>query len=46
MHYCPDCYAICRCGGDIDDLVLGENLACTHYQECEADYDEEYENDE
>jgi len=52
-HECPDCWSICYCGGDIDDLLFTgteEELHCKHYlkPECEGyeggddeDYDEE-----
>jgi hypothetical protein len=33
-HDCPECYAICHCGGDIDDICWGdaspEAFACKH----------------
>lgn len=32
-HECPDCYMMCYCGGDIDDLLLNyedDVVGCTH----------------
>jgi hypothetical protein len=29
-HTCPKCGLICHCGGDIDDLVFGEDPCCEH----------------
>ena len=46
MHECPDCYAVCYCGGDIDDMMFDDNQKCTHWRECEADRDESYFYDE
>jgi hypothetical protein len=33
MHSCPDCDSACYCGGDIDDVDCGDELAeenCAH----------------
>lgn len=30
MHECPDCYEMCTCGGDIDDMEWESPLDCTH----------------
>ena len=41
-HTCPDCYQICYCGGDIDDIDFGDDcdeaMACTccDGMECES----------
>lgn len=39
-HECPECYQICYCGGDVDDLLLNvekDIINCSHYKECEQD---------
>lgn len=36
-HTCPECYMICHCGGDIDDIDWGESIHCTHYKNPECD---------
>jgi hypothetical protein len=39
-HECPKCYALCYCGGDIDDLCLNLDAdvgGCTH---CPHDLDD------
>ena len=45
-HECPECYSLCYCGGDIDDIDFGmdgeEAKACTHYQELECSGHREY----
>ena len=41
-HHCDACGLKCHCGGDIDDLILGENYYCTH---CENDDEDEDEDD-
>lgn len=43
-HECPDCYQVCYCNGDIDDLILNEEkdlIACTHCLHAEEDADRE-----
>lgn len=48
-HECPECGSVCHCCGDIDDIVLGESLACEHCKycrrcdqcPCECDYDDD-----
>lgn len=41
MHSCPDCGQACVCGGDLDDLLWGDDseeaLACEHVCGPEAD---------
>lgn len=41
MHSCPDCGQACVCGGDLDDLLWGDDseeaLACEHDCGPEAD---------
>jgi hypothetical protein len=40
-HNCPDCYALCHCNGDIDDICfdLEEDVnACAH---CPLDADDD-----
>lgn len=36
-HTCPKCGLQCHCGGDIDDLVMGEDPFCEH-----CDSEDEY----
>lgn len=34
MHSCPECGSACYCGGDIDDIDVGDEeaeIGCTHY---------------
>ena len=33
-HECPECYANCHCGGDIEDMNYGYKTDCTH---CDCD---------
>lgn len=46
-HTCPDCGALCHCGGDIDDIQWGEDSpesdACSHFLSpgCSAYEDDE-----
>lgn len=47
-HECPECGILCRCGGDVDDLLLnqeGHIALCAH---CPLDgvHDEPYERPE
>lgn len=46
-HTCPECGSKCHCGGDVDDLVIGNappGRYCTH---CEPDDDwEDFGDDE
>lgn len=39
-HRCNMCGLKCHCGGDIDDLILGENYGCIHCEDDE-DFDED-----
>lgn len=39
-HHCYHCGVKCHCGGDIDDLILGEADHCIHCKE-DADFDED-----
>jgi len=40
-HTCPACDQLCFCGGDVEDINLGENIHCMHFRQCEQnDYDE------
>ena len=46
-HECPDCYMLCHCGGDIDDLCMDipEHVYnCSHcpddWEEDDWDYDD------
>lgn len=44
-HSCPECYQVCHCGGDIDDLLLDEDDAvnrCNHCDGSDADDDDEW----
>ena len=41
-HDCPECYAQCYCGGDIDDINFGEALDCTHYESLDCSGHREY----
>ena len=41
-HDCPDCYSLCHCGGDIDDINFGESSACKHYKKLECSGHNEY----
>ena len=42
MHHCPECYSICHCNGDIDDIDFGDEsrqaIRCLHYRDCEKDW--------
>jgi hypothetical protein len=40
-HTCPECGRLCYCGGDIDDIDMGENSNCT----CPC-WQEEYDDDD
>lgn len=38
-HECPECYSICYCGGDIDDIEMPAGaLSCSH---CDGRYDDD-----
>uniref|UniRef100_A0A6H2A486 Uncharacterized protein n=1 Tax=viral metagenome TaxID=1070528 RepID=A0A6H2A486_9ZZZZ len=44
-HHCPECYAQCHCGGDIDDLMFDDTedaLRCTHCPMNGFDGDEDF----
>ncbi len=44
-HSCPECWLVCHCGGDIDDLCFDdtdEAMRCTHCPDEFADIDDEY----
>lgn len=47
-HTCPDCGALCYCGGDIDDIQWGEDSEesdnCSHFlrPECSAHEDADF----
>ena len=41
-HECPECYQLCHCGGDIDDIDFGEDASCTHYERRECSGHREY----
>ncbi len=39
-HECPECYALCHCNGDVDDIPLNlpeDQAACTHYKTCDPE---------
>jgi len=45
-HSCPECDAVCHCGGDIDDIIFEEGSAtCTHCDDCEEN-DSYFEDDD
>jgi hypothetical protein len=47
-HYCPDCGMICRCGGDLDDIVFFDfdlDEICTHCDFEESDALDEWDDD-
>lgn len=48
-HTCPDCGQMCYCNGDVDDIDWGEASpeanACTHFKQCEEEYDNGEEDD-
>ena len=42
-HECPDCYMVCHCGGDIDDIEFDRlppgGCRCPCYkEECDEDW--------
>jgi hypothetical protein len=41
-HDCPECYCLCHCCGDIDDINFGESSACVHYERLECSGHREY----
>jgi hypothetical protein len=46
MHSCPECDQACYCGGDIDDVDVGDDEAaerCTHCAEGDRNGDDEFE---
>lgn len=47
MHDCPECGQACYCGGDIDDIDVGDQQAiqgCTHCSDLpDKDYGDDYE---
>lgn len=42
-HTCPECGLICHCGGDIDDIIFGTEIYCSH---CWPEDDDEDDSDE
>jgi len=36
-HECPECGYTCHCGGDIDDVCWGEEVACICCNECDEE---------
>jgi hypothetical protein len=49
-HQCPECYAICHCGGDAGEVIITDHLlegVCVHCQ-VDDDYDDDdgYEDDD
>lgn len=43
-HECPNCYQVCFCGGDIDDLLLNREqdvIWCRHYEQCEFEEEDD-----
>lgn len=49
-HECPDCYSVCYCGGDIDDIELPAGAyTCSHcdgrYDDDDGDEDDYYDED-
>lgn len=45
-HECPECYMLCHCGGDIDDIQMDgtiEQMQCRH---CEGRDDDDDENED
>lgn len=43
-HTCPECFQVCHCNGDIDDMVLDwpkYQDKCVHYKQCELENEEE-----
>jgi len=41
-HTCPDCEALCHCGGDVGDVILvdaEQQANCVH--ECDDDLDDD-----
>lgn len=36
-HECPECYCQCHCGGDIDDLLLNEDMFVNRCSHCPVD---------
>lgn len=48
-HNCPECYALCHCGGDIDDLLLNceEDInGCTHSDICQYEDEDDFDYDD
>ena len=45
-HHCPTCCLKCHCQGDIDDLILGENYACSHCEHDDNEDEEDWEVDD
>jgi hypothetical protein len=44
-HECPECGQTCYCGADIDDCCFNfedDVMKCTHYLQCEREYDDEF----
>jgi len=41
-HECPECYSLCHCGGDIDDIDFGESADCKHYRKLDCCGHREY----
>lgn len=39
MHECPDCYDGCYCGGDIDDMLMGDTREEQHCNHACSDVD-------
>lgn len=40
-HECPDCYCVCHCNGDLDDLVLNYERDVSRCDHCYEDGDAE-----
>lgn len=45
MHTCPECLHICKCNGDIDDLVNLDTEGSDNCRHCIEDFDEDDDGD-
>lgn len=45
-HECPDCFQVCHCGGDIDDIIFSDTKEELHCSHCPEEDDEDCEDDD
>lgn len=46
MHECPECYSMCHCHGDIDDLLLNRDEYVDGCECCPIDGNDDPEDEE